>query len=189
LLDHAARQLGDQWQADTCEELDLTIALARAQSTVRGMAGGWRAAAARGDAARAAAREVPAVLVAPLPGEPHLLRAVLDAELLWHAGYDVACPYPRTSDDLEAAVAARWFDAVVLSLSPVFRRDQVLARMAHAVAGARRASRNPGLLIVVRGRIFAEDSGAWRRVGADVRCPIARRVVGAVRRGLARSAG
>ncbi|MBV9656127.1 MAG: hypothetical protein JOZ42_16345, partial [Acetobacteraceae bacterium] len=58
-------------------------------------------------------------------------------------------------------------DALDLSLSAAFGREHWLPRITDTIARARRASRNPALVVVVGGRAFTEgDAGV--RSGADV---------------------
>jgi methylmalonyl-CoA mutase cobalamin-binding subunit len=68
---------------------------------------------------------------------------------------------------LQDLMAGTWFDALDISLSPSFRRDSWLPKVTRTIALARHASRNPALVVVVGGRIFAEDKDAGLKVGAD----------------------
>ena len=167
LFEPAARALGDLWQADDCSEFEVTLGLWRLQTAMRRTdAGAMPAAAAR----------MPSVLVAPQPGEPHMFGAALDAEMLWRAGWNAQCEQPATDDALQGLLAGTWFDALDLSLSAAFRREHWLPRMAVSIALARRASRNPALVVVVGGRVFADPVGAGAQVGADARSATALQV-------------
>ncbi len=139
LLEPAARSLGDLWREDFCSEFDVTLGLCRLQSAVRLLSSG---------SARNPASHVPrpAVLIAPEPGELHRLGAMLDSTVLQTAG---------------------WSDVLDLSLSPAFRREHDLPRVTRTIAEARRASRNPALVVVVGGRVFLEEKSAGLAVGAD----------------------
>ncbi len=160
LFDPAARSLGDLWYHDDCSALELDLGLVRMQAIVREL----------GAVANLTGLGLPAVLVAPQPGEPHLLGATLDTELLWQAGWDAHAEFPATDDELQSLLAGEWFDALDLSLSPALRREDWLVRVAHTVATARIASRNPALVVVVGGRSFAagESASDAASVGADV---------------------
>lgn len=158
LFEPVARALGDLWQGDDCSEFEVTLGLWRLQTAMRRAdAGAMPAASAR----------MPSVLVAPQPGEPHMFGAALDAEMLWRAGWNAQCEQPATDDALQGLLAGTWFDALDLSLSAAFRREHWLPRMAVSIALARRASRNPALVVVVGGRVFAEPVGAGAQIGAD----------------------
>jgi hypothetical protein len=176
----AARCLGDMWAADDCSDVEVTVGLGRLQQAFRRLC-----AATQQPPAWLAQRRV--VLVAPQPGEPHLLGAVLDAEMLWRAGCDVRCEFPADDAALDALVAGTWFDAVDLTLSAVYRRPHWQARMAATVAAMRHASRNPALAVVVGGRTFHDPVPAGDEpvhVGADAECGSAAQIVQALGRAL-----
>jgi hypothetical protein len=158
LFEPAARSLGDLWSSDDCTEFDVSNGLFRLQSAVRRL--GVNASAAAGLPHRA-------VLVAPHPGEPHMLAATLDADLLWRAGWDTHCEFPANDKALQRLLAGSWFDALDLSLSPAFLREHSLPGLSHTITQARQASKNPGLVVVVGGRVFNEQRDAGDRVGAD----------------------
>jgi len=160
LFEPTARQLGDLWLTDDCTEVDVTLGLCRLQLAARRVSAGEVPAAV-------AIRPGRRVLVAPQPGELHLLTASLDAEVLWRAGWDIACEFPTSDDAVQGLVADTWFDALDLSLSAAFRREDWLPRMARTIMLARIASRNPALVVVVGGRIFFDRKDAGDRVGAD----------------------
>ena len=161
LFEPAARSLGDLWQADDCSEFDVSLGLCRLQSSILQLDLGPAGAALQG---------LPVVLVVSQPGETHTLGAVLDAELLGQAGWDMHREFPATDAALEALVAGTWFDALDLSLSAAFRREHWLPRLAHTIAQARAASRNPALVVVVGGRVFGDAGGSGASVGADASC-------------------
>lgn len=158
VLEPTARALGDLWQRDDCSELDVTLALCQMQTCMRLICRGVRALPNS---------TMPAVLIAPQPGEPHGLVAALDGELLWQAGWDTRHAFPADDAALQHLLAERWFDVLDLTLSPAFSREQGLLRMGRTIVEARRASHNPALVIVVGGRAFVEQEQAGQRIGAD----------------------
>jgi hypothetical protein len=161
LLEPTARRLGDLWGADLCSELDVSLALAQLQRAVRVLNEEvMQPTIPKG-------LYLPAVLIVPEPGEAHMLNSVLDSDVLANAGWDPLSEFPATDEALQDLMADTWFDALDLSLSPSFRRETWLPRMRTTIALARHASRNPALVIVVGGRIFAEDRDAGALVGAD----------------------
>lgn len=159
LYEPLARSLGDLWQDDDCSELEMTIALCRVQTAMR--------SATAGTQRQTPGADLPAVLVAPQPGEQHRLGASLDAEVLWQAGWNTQYEAPETDEALEQLVADTWFDALDLSLSSSFRREQWLPRMAQTIQNVRDASRNPQLVVVVGGRMFYEHEEIGTDIGAD----------------------
>ncbi len=160
LLEPAARRLGDLWNEDFCSEFDVTVGLCRLQAAVRLLMSGC---APR----RPSGMRQPVVLIAPEPGELHRLGAALDRSVLEHAGWSPRCEYPIDDDALDELVNTTWFDVLDLSLSAAFRREQSMARLTETISHARRASRNPGLVVVVGGRMFMEEKAAGVAVGAD----------------------
>lgn len=166
LFEPAARLLGDLWSADECSEFDVTLGLCRIQTALREPA----------DTLPVPRRGLKSVLVAPQPGELHMLGAVLDAELLWRAGWSTQSEWPTSDSALKHLVADTWFDVLDLSLSPSFQREHWLPRMTETIAQARSASLNPALVIVVGGRAFVEHPEAATTVGADAGSPTSARI-------------
>lgn len=160
LLEPAARSLGDLWDEDVCSEFDVTLGLCRLQTAARLLGA---------DSPRRILRVAqPSVLIAPVPGELHQLVAGLDSEWLWHAGWSPRSEFPANERDLGDMLSSNWVDILDLSLSAAFRREDSMPRLTGIIAGARRASRNPTLVVVVGGRAFVEDSAAGLDVGADL---------------------
>lgn len=156
----AARALGDLWSNDDCSDVDVSLGMNQMQMAVRRGPLALVPVAFHGS-------PMPAVLVATQPGEVHSLTATLDAEVLWHDGWDTHCEHPESDEALDDMVAESWFDALDLSLSTAFRHEDWLPRMTRTIARARKASRNPSLAVVVGGRVFYETRDAGKRVGAD----------------------
>jgi hypothetical protein len=161
LFEPAARHLGDLFCDDLCSEGSVTLGLNQLQTAIRLQSAG------RPPLTGGVLPAAPVVLVAPEPGELHGLCTMLDSEMLWNAGWAPRCEYPARDEALQELLATTWFDALDLSLSAAFHREHWLPRVAITIARARRASRNPTLAIVVSGRIFAEQTDACERVGAD----------------------
>jgi hypothetical protein len=161
LFEPAARSLGDLWAEDLCSEFDVTLGLCRIQTAARLLTTHAHATLVHG------AREA-AVLIAPDPGELHRLGAALDSEVLWQAGRTPRCEYPADDKALLDMVSTTWFDALDMSLSAAFRREHRLQHLTKTITDVRDASRNPALLIVVGGRIFAEHQISGAQVGADL---------------------
>jgi hypothetical protein len=160
VIEPAARRLGDAWESGECSEFTLSIALCRLQTAVRsiGSLSPWQTT---GDAG------LRAVLVAPQPGELHMLGAVLDDDVLLRAGWQTHLELPANDKAIEKLVSETWFDALDLNLSMVFSREHWLPRLTETIAKARIASCNPELVVVVGGRVFYEQPGLEKTVGAD----------------------
>ncbi|MDZ7631603.1 MAG: hypothetical protein U5K74_09705 [Gemmatimonadaceae bacterium] len=113
-------------------------------------------------------RRIPlVVLVAPLPGEIHMLGATLGAESTWQAGWETHVRFPSTEEALQNIVATDWFDAIDLSLSPAMQRAHRIEQMEGIIFRVRQASRNPALVVVAGGRAFVDRVASSADVGAD----------------------
>lgn len=160
LLEPTARSLGDLWQSDECSELDVTLGLCRMQTAIRRLA--------LSDVAPATQIANPhTALFATQPGEPHMLDATTNAEMLWQAGWNTRVEFPATDEALQTLVADTWFDSLDLSMSPSFCREDWAERLKTTIAAARRASKNPSIAIVISGRLVFDHAGTAERVGAD----------------------
>ncbi|WP_158746543.1 BLUF domain-containing protein [Acidisphaera sp. L21] len=160
LFEPAARRLGDLWSEDFCSEFDVTMALSRLQTAAR--------LVSTGRCSEMPWRPNSAVLVVPEPGELHQLGAALDSDVLRNAGWSPHSEFPTSDQALQDLVSGVWFDALDLSLSSAFRRDNRLSQLTETIVSARRASLNPALVVIVGGRVFVEDKAAGGMVGADL---------------------
>ncbi len=160
LFEPAARRLGDLWRDDDCSEFDVTLGLCRLQSAVQLLGQRPLRVGPR--------RRHPLVLVAPEPGELHRLGAALDSDVLARAGWSPTCAFPADDQALRDLVAGRWFDALDLSLSSAFSREDQLPRLSESIAQARQASLNPELVVIVAGRAFVDRERSGPSVGADL---------------------
>ncbi len=179
LFEIAARSLGDSWMRDECSEYDIAMAMCNLQTTLRSLAPWAQNRNHRREAACGSA------LIAPLPGEVHILGATLKSELLASEGWATECDFPDRIADLEDSVSRNWYDVAIIALSRVFRREDSLLRVADAVARTRRASCNPNIRLIVGGRIFGDNPDARAQVGADARCASAGDVSRAIREAMA----
>jgi hypothetical protein len=167
VIEPAARGIGDMWLADDCSQFAMTMALCQLHAIVREL----------NATASQVAIGLPVVLVAPQPGEGHALGASLDAELLWQAGWETHREFPATDGALQALLSETWFDVLDLSLSTALTRTEWLPLMAETIAGARAASLNPSLTVLVGGRSFFEQCETSVSVGADAMTTSAFQVV------------
>lgn len=181
LFEPAARRLGDLWSEDICTEFAVTLGLCRLQTMMRLLS-------VPVPLRRTGNAAGPAILIVPQPGEVHRLGMALDSEILSRAGWAPQCDAPPDDTALQDLLATTWFDALDLSLSAAFRRGHWLPRLATTIARARRASRNPALVVVVGGRIFVEQRNAGTEVGADMASATSLHVDRLILHGMARMA-
>lgn len=162
LFEPTARALGDLWQSDGCSNFQVELGLAHLQLALR-QAGG-----------ETAVRILPgiwhphSVLVAPSPRESHLLGSVIASTVFGNAGWEVHAEFPDSDAALSQLVHDHWFDVLDLSLSTAFQRRDRLPAMAASISAAHTNSCNPGLIVMVNGRVFHEQSLAYAEVGADL---------------------
>jgi methanogenic corrinoid protein MtbC1 len=162
LLEPAAHQLGDWWCQDRCDCFEITLALARLQNLVRSLE-------SKSDSNVRVAIEGRRVLISPPPLETHLLGATLLGGFFRQAGWSVQAEFPKTDNELVGLVSTHWFDAIALTLSDVFTRQERLAALIQTISDVRAASKNPTMAVIVGGRAFRPDgSNESSRVGADV---------------------
>lgn len=155
LLAPAARHLGELWEADECDFVDVTVALGRLQAIARELC------------TRLETGAVPeqgrSILLMPCPGETHLFGLSLAASFFREAGWDVSLGANRSVAELVDLVRGEWFEVIGLSLSC----EVHIAAMTEAVRALRTASRNRGVRVLVGGPYFARMPGDGPRVGAD----------------------
>ncbi len=159
LFESTAEALGELWVADSCDMLDVALALCRMQSMLRQMGATAPLPPLNFGSAR--------VLAVPMPGEEHHLASVLAAEALYRTGSDVTLEFPADDAALGAMLAAESFDLLHIAMSPAFRRDERLPRLTETIAAARRAARDPELMVIAAGRAFVDAPDSAKAVGAD----------------------
>ena len=157
LLAPAARRIGQLWVEDLCSFADVTLALGRLQLVLRELSPAFvpRAGAPRDRRRRAA-------LVA-MPGEQHTFGLSVVAEFFLRAGWEVWSEPAPSGAQLAEVVRAQWFAVVGLSVSC----DAAVERLPGVIRSVRRASRNPGLGVMVGGRVFFDHPELAAQVGAD----------------------
>ncbi|MCJ2085763.1 cobalamin B12-binding domain-containing protein [Methylobacterium sp. E-005] len=155
LLAPAARHLGGLWEEDACDFLAVTEGLGRLQAISRHLC-----LELESESAPIGGRSV---LLLPCPGETHRFGLSIVASFFREAGWDVTTVVPAPGLDPLALLATDWFEVVGLSLSA----DVLLPVLTETVAEVRRASRNPGIRVLVGGPYFARHGGEAGFVGAD----------------------
>jgi methanogenic corrinoid protein MtbC1 len=156
LLAPTANALGQLWETDSCDFLQVTIALGRMQRALRELSGDFVLGAPAAD-------EAGRVLLSCVPGEQHTLGLYMVAEFFIRDGWGVSLGVPVTDDELLALVREQWFDVVGFSVAC----DSRLLRLRREIASVRRHSRNPDVRVLVGGRLFVEHPGMAGRLGAD----------------------
>ncbi|MBD8906626.1 cobalamin B12-binding domain-containing protein [Methylorubrum zatmanii] len=155
LLTPVARQLGRLWEEDSCDFLDITVALGRLQAAARDLCGRFE-----GDATEPAGRSV---LLLPCPGETHVFGLSIVGTIFREAGWDVTSAGSGAEADPVEMIRSDWFDVVGLTLSC----DVLLPALPSVIHDLRAASCNPAVKVLVGGPYFARNPNQVRLIGAD----------------------
>ncbi|WP_294533307.1 cobalamin B12-binding domain-containing protein [uncultured Rhodoblastus sp.] len=151
VLAPVARELGSLWYDDDCDLIDMQ----RASGALKR----WISEIGPCACERTSGRS-PSILVQVAPGETHTLGVDIAEALFRGSGWSVDRGEGR---GFQAELAEHWRDVVGFSLSC----DRHIDSLKRAIAEAREASRNPGLVVLVGGPIFAEHLGLAAKLGAD----------------------
>ncbi|UVO50820.1 cobalamin B12-binding domain-containing protein [Sphingomonas sp. SUN019] len=154
LLGPAARTLGEYWESDRCDFVDVTMGLWRLQEVVHEL--GVRQPGARHLPTRRA-------LFAPMPGDQHGFGTLVLAEVFTRGGWSVERAGDASTRSLMATAAGEWFDLVGLTVSC----DCHTATLPSVISGLRGVSHNPAVRVMVGGRVFADNPALATTVGAD----------------------
>lgn len=157
LLAPAARRLGEFWDEDSVDFVDVAMGMWRLQELVHAIAQRRPGMAPDPGSPRRA-------LFAPVPGERHCFGALVVEELFHRAGWTTVGARPDTRAALLAAVGDRCFDMVGLSCSC----DRFVPDLCGLVAAIRRTARNPALIVMVGGPVFATAPDLAEDIGADL---------------------
>jgi len=163
LLAPTARLLGEMWEDDRCDFVDVTMGLWRLQEVVHEIAARYppdRSHMAGGHRA----------LFASMPGDQHNFGTVVIDELFRRDGWLTERISEAETPDLLNRIAGNWFDLVGLTISC----DCHIATTPSIIAALRNVSRNPQVCIMVGGRLFSASPELAKEVGADGTAPDAK---------------
>lgn len=154
LLTPTAHFLGELWNEDRCDFLDVTTAVSKLQNLMALLRSG--ATEPQADAHHRA-------LLLCLPGEQHLLGLDITAELLRASGWHVVVEKCGDLQRQTTLIGGDWFGVCGVTLSGPTGFTEV----GRTIAAVRHASRNRGLHVMVGGRAFAGRPDLAATVGAD----------------------
>lgn len=181
LLAPAARRLGEFWEDDRCDFIDVTMGLWRLQEVVHELSD--RVAL---DRRRPFTRER-RVLFASLEGDQHSFGTMMIDELFGSNGWMTERLDAAPTATLLERVREQWFDLAGLTITC----DCHIAAVPSIVRAIRASSRNPRICVMVGGRVFAGNTELAASVGADGTAPdakVAVRVAGELVDAIAREA-
>lgn len=152
----AAALLGERWEDDRIDFIDVTMAVWRLQESVHILATRRPGRAAARDGAKHA-------LFSVMPGDQHNLGTQIIDEFFRRAGWETQCLMATTEPELIATVRHSSPDVVGLTVSS----DESVDDLPRLIAAIRAASSNPRLAIMLGGCVFNGNSALAVRLGAD----------------------
>ncbi len=154
LLEPAARYLGQLWDEDECDFIDVTLGVARLQKLLATFNGSHLLPGL--DTRRQ-------VLMAVTPGDQHYFGASMVERFLSAAGWGVETAFDRSAEDIAQAAHAQWFAVAGLTVGS----ERSLPRLEETIRLIRRHSRNQMIGVMVGGPLFTADPALALEVGAD----------------------
>ncbi len=158
LLEPTARHLGEMWDNDECDFIDVTIGVGRLQKLLA-IFNDTYTLPQLGTRRR--------VLMATTPGNQHSFGASMIERLLSAAGWDVETEYSGDANQIIQMVKRNWFAVIGLTAGS----DGQLAAMKSVVAQIRSESQNSDIGIMVGGPMFTQDPHLTVTMGADATAP------------------
>jgi methanogenic corrinoid protein MtbC1 len=157
LLAPAARQLGDMWEADLADFMDVTVGLSRLQQVLRELT-------PRGqDPDRKPPDGSRRILLVPAPGERHTFGLSMVEKFFRSAGWDVVSLAASPQVDAAALARRESFPVVGFSLSCETGVEALTA----VIRKIRKGSRNNPVGILVGGDYFVRNPEKALLIGAD----------------------
>lgn len=165
LLAPAARLLGELWKEDICDFTEVTIALSRLQQILRELNPLIDADRDARESRDMLAPQLPrriAFLVSA-PGEQHSFGLSVVEEFFRREDWDVWGGGALASKKIVEVVRGNHIDLIGFSMSC----ERFLDDLTSTIRAVRKASRNPGIAVMVGGAFFIEHPEMVARVGAD----------------------
>ncbi len=156
LLAPTARLLGEFWEDDRCDFVDVTMGLWRLQEIVHEISG-------RRGTARSGADGGHRALFASMPGDQHSFGTIMIDEIFRSEGWQTDRLCEAQTTELLERIERDWFDIIGLTVSC----DSHMGGVPEIIAAMRSVSKNPLVCVMVGGRIFSADPDLAMRVGAD----------------------
>jgi MerR family transcriptional regulator, light-induced transcriptional regulator len=156
LLAPAARLLGEYWESDRCDFIEVTMGLWRLHEVVREIA-------ARAPAERLLAAGGHRALFAAMPGNQHTFGTVVIDELFRREGWITERLIGAETSDLLKSVRRDWFDLIGLTVSC----ERHIEQASSIIVALRNVSRNSGVCIMVGGPVFCKNPDLAAKIGAD----------------------
>ena len=156
LLAPAARKLGAYWEEDSEDFVGVTMGLWRIQEILRELTLRIPPPSRPGHGQRSA-------LFSSMPGEQHSFGTLMVAECFERAGWDSDVLIEPTQSELTGKFAGRHYDLIGLTVSC----DCPTATLTSLITTIRAVSSNPGIRILIGGRVINERPDLVEQCGAD----------------------
>lgn len=154
LFAQTARRLGELWEEDRCDFVDVTLGVARMQELM---------CAFGGQEERPPADMRQRALLATLPGEKHVFGVDMVAVFMRGASWDVWVRRDVGGANAADLVSNEWFGVVGFTLSA----ESGLDALARVIETVRRGSVNDAISVIVGGPLFSRSPDLICQVGAD----------------------
>lgn len=158
LLEPTARYLGDMWEQDECDFIDVTLGVARLQQLLAVF--NETHTVSRLDERRH-------VLMAMTPGNQHSFGVAILERFLLAAGWQVQTELSGTAEEIVDVARKRWFAVVGLTMGS----ERQTGCLTSTIAQIRAQSRNPAIGVMVGGPPFTANPELAQEVGADATAP------------------
>lgn len=176
LLAPTARRLGELWNSDAIDFVDVTVATSRLQQVLHRFTF---------DLEKGADEPARRVLLLPTPSEQHTFGLLMVSEFFRREGWHVIGTPVVDAEELRSMVAEQWFALVGFSLSC----ERLIDTLRSTINTVRRCSKNQSVQIIVGGNAFSQSPELRPAVGADLAVGDAREAVKLAESALENSAG
>jgi methanogenic corrinoid protein MtbC1 len=158
LLEPTARHLGEMWDRDECDFIDVTLGVSRLQKLLAVFNNSHTAPSL--DSRRT-------VLMAMTPGDQHYFGVTMVERFLLASGWKVHTETAATAQEIAGAAQGRWFAVAGLTAGSA----QMIESLRATIELLRKTSLNPDIGIMVGGPLFTADPSLAAEVGADATAP------------------
>ncbi len=156
LLAPSARRLGQLWEEDRCDFVDVTMGLWRLQEVMREIT-------LRSPVRLGGSGAPSTALFCPLPGDQHSFGSLMLEEVFARGGWQSEVLFEPKRLEFLNIISERSFDLIGLTVST----DCPSGSIAELISAIRGVSRNSGTRVIIGGRAINADPDIVGRVGAD----------------------
>ena len=154
LLEPTARRLGELWEGDECDFIDVTLGVSRLQKLL---------ASFNNSHVQPELDLRRRIFMAVTPGDQHYFGATMVQRFLDAAGWSVQTQFDASLAQIGSAVRKDWFSVAGLTLGSGANAPNLKL----SIDVIRKQSLNQDIRILVGGPAFGEDPGLADHVGAD----------------------